>query len=260
MMFGAETPTRPGGDLYPVTGKFNAERLEYVFKVGHVEPINADRWAVFLGDFLFNLRSALDQLVYQLHVLRYDGQTVPEKVEADSAFPIHVKWVHPNDISRRREIVNLKDHHRALIEKLQPYHAPKLDGYEFIRRSLGQLHTLNVIDKHRRLHVVRTVQKSFKVVAYPDEYGFVQHPVFSAVESDAMVERWTFAKLPPEVDVHHEVALRECIDDGSGVFLDVRSGMQSIFNDVLDLFRLFAADFPPVQLPSSVGPLGAALF
>ena len=51
------------------------------------EPIDVEAWAALLDKFVFNLRSALNDLVYELNVLRYDG-SVPPDVETVCEFPI----------------------------------------------------------------------------------------------------------------------------------------------------------------------------
>ena len=77
-----------------------------------------------------------------------------------------------------------------------------------------------------------------------------------SVESHAVVDRWTFTKLPPDVDVSHEVTIDESVDDGTGVYVQVRTMLQQIFNDVREVFGRFSDDFPPILIPQDVWLLG----
>jgi hypothetical protein len=249
--FGSEHPWLLT-NTYPVLPETDAERLNYVFRVGEVEPIDVEAWAAFLDVFVFNLRSALDDLIYELHVLHYDG-AVPPDVEELCCFPI---FLEPHDVFNDPAIANLDAQHRTLIETLQPYQYGHAEGLEFVRVSLRWLQALYL---DRDLHVVRNVQHGYLVRTFPEEYGFEQHPVTGVpVESNAVVDRSTFTKLPQDVDVSNEVTLHESVDDGTGVYVQVRTILQLIFNDVLKVFALFTGDFPPILLPRDVWLLGQA--
>lgn len=54
--------------------------LEFPFHVSEIEPLD-QAWLLLIGDAYHKLRTALDQLVYQLHVRHFRG-TVPPSVEA----------------------------------------------------------------------------------------------------------------------------------------------------------------------------------
>ena len=54
-------------DTYPVTAKAHRNGLEYRFCVGEIEPVDTVEMALVTGDCLFNLRAALDHIVYALH-------------------------------------------------------------------------------------------------------------------------------------------------------------------------------------------------
>src|SRR5438874_1307295 len=61
--------------------------LEYRFYLVETVPPLADVVPFIISECLFNLRSALDQLVYALHVRHFRG-TVPARVAVSSSFPI----------------------------------------------------------------------------------------------------------------------------------------------------------------------------
>jgi hypothetical protein len=190
--------------VYPISAETHREGLEYRFYVDPA-PLDADEIALMAGDVLFNLRAALDQLVYELHVHHYRGRpNVPPR--SRSAFPIID--IRPNgrngraaDPARWREIADLSARHRRAIVFLQPYNR-RNDKYRRIRRDLDALNTLNNIDKHRHLHVVEasTVVAPVGRYADPPLYGFEQESFFGVPLVDKTeVFRWTFDTVPPDV-------------------------------------------------------------
>ena len=127
-------------------------------------------WSVIIGEILYNLRSALDQLVWQLVLA--NGQ-VPGR---HNEFPItkdHRRWEETNGgllkgISRR---------HEAMIGYLQPYTGGM--NLPFDVSMLGILNDLGNVEKHRHLLVTVIASKGIG----PIDFG-VDHP-----ELDDSVER-----------------------------------------------------------------------
>jgi hypothetical protein len=104
------------------------------------------RVAVLVGDYLYNLRSALDHLVYTLAVANL-GEPLPEKIARGSEFPIF------NDAisyakGQSRKIGGIAPEAQKTIEEFQPYHARRLRSH-----PLWLLHELSNIDKHRAPHL-----------------------------------------------------------------------------------------------------------
>ena len=117
----------------PVTcHSVDPDGLRYEFRVGEIEPLNPDV-SLILGDAYHNLRSALDALVFQLHVKRHRG-SVPPKVIEELSFPIRESERRFGNGRRKgqsipsdewNEIRTLARRQRQAIEWLQPY-----KGYE----------------------------------------------------------------------------------------------------------------------------------
>lgn len=109
----------------PVTAKRQRDGSEYIVRVGKIESL-APQWPVLYGEALYNLRSTLDLLVYQLHVRHYRG-VIPEAVAGRSAFRIRKKVARESGsgailpTSSWPEIGHLGSRERARIEWLQPY-------------------------------------------------------------------------------------------------------------------------------------------
>ena len=191
---------------YPITAKAHGDGLEYVFHLGEIEPFDPLPWALGAGDCLFNLRAALDHLVYQLHVRRYGGRDVPPGAAKDSAFPIldqpHVdRKGQPIPTCKWPKIKRLGFPIRRAIEFLQPYKT-RNDKFHRVRRRLLDLDYLNNIDKHRHLHVVELPITEMLAPRFPPQYGFRFEPFWVPLKTDAKVCRWTFSTPPPDIARH----------------------------------------------------------
>lgn len=100
------------------------------------------RWGALIGECLFNFRSALDHLAYDLAVA-YSGFPLPPKVEEQSEFPIFwSKAPTKRDLDRRIRAIHPEA--RNLIEQMQPYGRKD-------RAALKYLDALHNFDKHRTL-------------------------------------------------------------------------------------------------------------
>ena len=114
-------------------------------------PTAPVEWSVRAGEFAYNLRSALDHLIWRL--VEANGGS-PDKL---SSFPIY------DQLCDRRNRNNFERHIRgisqsgaAYIESVQPhymsdrFYAPDA---ERVARGLGMLHEICNMDKHRHLAI-----------------------------------------------------------------------------------------------------------
>jgi hypothetical protein len=131
---------------YMTVGKFDPDSRKYSvhLSVAHEPPT---RLSTILGDFLFDLRSALDNAVFELAVL-HSGQDPPPDEEGIE-FPVFVD-IPPFEARKKRRIGALRPEAQTFIRGLQPFQ----DGKDATASVLWILHELNRIDKHRRLHAV----------------------------------------------------------------------------------------------------------
>lgn len=112
-------------------------RFERIDQVPH-------RLSVFIGDCVFNARSALDHLA--LALAKKHTPSLTEQQEAGSEFPVfHAKPMDAN--IERRKIGCIQPTARRAIMALQPHHR----GSKYRSHPLWQLHELNRGDKHRTL-------------------------------------------------------------------------------------------------------------
>jgi hypothetical protein len=112
-----------------------------------------DDFAFLLGEFLYQLRAALDSAVYAAAV-QQTGQDPPPN-EEHLEFPIRPSEERFHEAGWH--LKPLTDDLRAIVESVQPYKAPELTADEMVynfNRALGILNDWARIDRHRRLHVL----------------------------------------------------------------------------------------------------------
>jgi hypothetical protein len=188
-------------EAWPVTFERHRNGLEYRLRAPDIKPLPTNLPLIF-GDAYFNLRAALDYLVFQLHLRHYRG-SVPTKVARVSAFPIEsqpplAKGGTPLPPARWEAIRNLGRRERAAIVWLQPYQRRGRHLTRHAREALSDISTLNNIDKHRELHLTERIVQKVPTPHFPPEFGFQQHPAFGVpLESGTYVDTWTFTKPPP---------------------------------------------------------------
>jgi hypothetical protein len=228
---------------------------EYRFYVADAAPdLDVDAWAVEIGDCLFNLRAALDHLVFQLHVRRFRGR-VPPPGEHDSAFPIR-RRVPRGETNTWREISALAERERVALKQFQPYIRRK-DRNRHVRGALAALAELNNTDKHRHIHVARRAVFAHVVpTVFPDDCGFsYQHFYGRPLEPGIEVERWTFEDYVPETGAE-QAALHTHLFEQVSVFeptwgsdLPALDLTKSLFNHVRTVIHRLADRFPPCETP-----------
>lgn len=103
------------------------------------------------GEMLYQLRAALDSLVYQAAI--YDsGQDPPPQAEA-LEFPFRATAKKRKDVGQK--IAPLSVSRQAIVAGVQPYKAPHVDAAEkYLIDSLVTLNDWARIDRHRRLHLI----------------------------------------------------------------------------------------------------------
>ncbi|MGH2705518.1 MAG: hypothetical protein ACRDJ4_10620 [Actinomycetota bacterium] len=144
-----ETDGWGDGDPFVVTRESQPDGRVHVFRLRYKVQPDVWRWAILLGDALYDLRCALDHIVYAL-AINQTGKDPPDD-ETSLAFPICSEPRFFEKASRR--IASLNKPTQAAIEKAQPYNRLK-PGEWFM--SLWWLSQLNDTDKHRSAHLAVT--------------------------------------------------------------------------------------------------------
>ena len=133
-------------------------------------PIVPISWSVRTGEILYNLRSALDHLVWRLVLDNGETPTI------NNQFPIvddESKWTG----SCQRRLKGVADRHKQAIMSLQPFNpalALRTDRGigPFDAQTFCVLRNLSNVDKHRNLHLIIAVTDGIG----PIEFGENQPP------------------------------------------------------------------------------------
>lgn len=122
-------------------GTLSDDRLSWRFTL-HVTTLPpVDEWSLILGDFVHNLRSALDACIWEFATR--DGRTPPKPRQVQ--FPIidsEAKWTD----ARRNQLQTVPDEIAERVRILQPFNRPE---DERPRDALVLLQELSNLDKHR---------------------------------------------------------------------------------------------------------------
>jgi hypothetical protein len=125
-----------------------------------------------LGEFLYQLRAALDSCVYQAATIDNGGNAPADHEKLE--FPLCPS---PAEFQKRAyKIAPLHDKRKALVKFAQPFDIPKdLEPHLMLanwNRSLGILHEWARKDRHRKLHVVGSwVSDANPLLRVPDGVG-----------------------------------------------------------------------------------------
>jgi hypothetical protein len=159
-------------------------------------------WSVWIGEFVHDVRSALDHLTYALNV-KGSGQRPPPN-GSRSQFPLYTER------DRFSEMANLRDRRRskigylpegagAFMEALQPYHTGDDTEFSEEARWLWVLCELSNIDKHRRFPITAVFPD---LISYPSNVE--GHKIMEvkgwheAIKVGTPIMRLTVPTLPPE--------------------------------------------------------------
>ncbi len=112
----------------------------YILRVWQEAPMPPE-FAVIMGEWLYNLRSALDYMIWATAV--YETGRLPPPKQEQLQYPIYdTKQAWRNNIYRLQP---LADHHRTMLHSMQPFNSDLDANY------LGWINRLSRIDRHRRL-------------------------------------------------------------------------------------------------------------
>lgn len=128
---------------YGLTQHVNPDSTRYSLVLRENEPAPFQRWTLMFSDFLNNLRSALDYLVYAIAVS--DSGVDPPPGSDKLMFPITDCRIKFDDAVRRGRLGDIAQPVRTAIELLQPYNRPHPE----FPPLLAILRDLNNSDKHK---------------------------------------------------------------------------------------------------------------
>lgn len=223
----------------PVRLRFQSDPVDpdaFLVVVHEVAPTQ-HRWSREIAHILYDLRSALDQTVWQLYVAA-NRRDPPPQLGRKLAFPICTSrrlWA--NELKRGR-LAGLDQVHVAEIERVQPYR---------IRRhasaSLTRLAGLNDMDKHREPSVVLCTPLTFRIEAQPVNCAIVGidqlHILNRPLRVHARLARVRFAPSgtgQPSVHVYCVGGTVPAFENG----VPVEGCLETILSDVRNIVTRFA--------------------
>jgi hypothetical protein len=171
-----------------VRAEQNAKTGKRIYRIKIDGPPPSLDWGIYIGEIAHNLRSALNQLVYQLAILNTANK--PEAVETDKLlqFPISLRSQDFKKGNKAHNMIRLlRPEDKTLIQRLQPYKRSDalllktidLTKWRGRRSPLFWLEEINNADKHRIIQVVASKSASFGF-AY---WGERSDPPFTAIKS-----------------------------------------------------------------------------
>lgn len=186
------------------------DRYSELWEVNHYQGL---RIAVVVGEVLYNLRSALDYLVFELALLDSGIE------QSGTQFPICDT---PDDFaSQRFRLRGVRGGHVAVIGSLQPY-----QGMDW---ALA-LQFLSNQDKHRRMHAVSTEL----------DIDFLDYSPVSEEEYWALWGRIVVAQ--EDIDIDFDLTTYIAFEDGSSV----TETLQLIHTHAADIVASFKSCFAGV--------------
>lgn len=130
----------------------------YILRVWEDQP-PAPELGVATGEWLYNVRSALDYVVWA--TAAHESGVIPPPNEAQLQYPIY-----DTEEAWNRNLYRLKhlaDHHRSMLKVMQPFNSSLDANY------LGWINRLARIDRHRHLnHMTAYLAEVEPVFAVPD--------------------------------------------------------------------------------------------
>jgi hypothetical protein len=182
-----------------------------------------DEINLIAGDLFFNLRAALDQLVWYLAKSK-SGPSYPEMTQ----FPILEERTAKTVASFRKYTRGVPAEAVSIIESLQPYHAR--DTSRIHSHHLWRLNKLHIIDKHRRI----PIYGSAGVVTVDMPQAFFGRFVFD--ENNVM-------RMP--ISLKGKVGLNPRLPEFKVVFGDSKEGVACELNDIGAIYEFVSNDVIP---------------
>jgi hypothetical protein len=152
--FKAEDPYRISRNVNPETGEF---RL-----VVHIDHEWQHIWSILIGEFIHNLRSALDHMVYEL--VRLKTRRPPPDLSR-TQFPVFLLEFENKPAKRhgfynssKAMLVGVGDDARALIVAEQPFKTGEGNA-----SPLWHLHELSNWDKHRSISMTHALTEQVSI-------------------------------------------------------------------------------------------------
>ena len=149
--------------------------------------------AIELGEFFYQLRAALDALVYQVAVLHHGSDPPPHENTVE--FPIYIdpSKFNRNPVNRPPFPNKLRD----WLETIQPYNVAKTAALDYagLNRKLEIIHDCARKDRHRRLHIFAAVPTAIDwdfIIEGPGKVTFINPLPANFLENECVFLEFGF--------------------------------------------------------------------
>lgn len=237
------------GEPIPRVGQFDPDTQRMRWLIAPVDEPDLILAAV-IGDFIHDLRSALDHLAFELSFRDTDG-TIPNRKIAFPVARTQADWSAP---TTKAKMKGINETHRAMIYRTQPCYRRKdaPAGARTVgrrpRSALADLEDFWNNDKHRTLQPVAssTANLHGEIVDIRDcvprgnlhiERSVFGRPLEAGTQAFWMPIRPTGPK--PEVEMEFQVAVRITFRNG----LTATDTLARLGNWVSDVIAFFAPEF-----------------
>jgi hypothetical protein len=214
-----------GPDLIP--GEYDPQTKTHVFRAQH-DPPPATALSAPIGEFLYNIRCALDYTVCELITL------AGNQVDHTKSFPIYTDPIAYTNHSSTK-INGVPAGAVASFERLQPFYGPNIyqPGWRDPKREpLAVLQRLNNRDKHRTLTLIQEIGNIEP--QFPNDPGLVTSPVRvrGPLKRGAPIAAFAPEALDPDVEVNLAVTFHVRINDDEPPLVDLVQTLDEILRVV----------------------------
>lgn len=198
-------------DPYRIADEPEVEGEWMVVRFAEVRAYPDPRWGVRVGEFFHDLRSSLDNLIWQLVRLnrKEPGNHNQFPIFTDPPRPARLKALRGVEGASRLDDMLFGVHRDqvATIKALQPYHG--LDEHKALKVALAGVATFNNIDKHKIVHPALGFSEGDKAAEPVVEHSGglapdtieVDYKVGSPIQEGAEIFRWRVVGGGPDTEV-----------------------------------------------------------
>ncbi len=202
--------------------------LKVTHAPGYISRSASTRMSILIGEIIYNLRAALDYLVYELAIL--DSGEAQEGTQ----FPIESSpqgWHRRKDGTKRKVAGNIIPDYGCYLKGLSATHKAIIELFQpcFGCDWTGTLQSLSNPDKHRTLTIIWSRST---VTATP--YNPVG--VISGEESKTVIFQAALNRSGNSMNVNTDVAFDIALNDGTPIIKTLQI-LQSQVTQVLDQFK-----------------------
>lgn len=207
----------------------------YTMRIDVVEPLGNPQWGLLAGDFIHNLRGALDHLVWQLVLLSGGSPTRSNQFPICRTSDRYWNGTEKQRSVRDRTLAGVAEQYRQKIDAVQPFIGPAHDDLHRDYHLLSALARLSNLDKHQLIpsafvSVGEIDEEMFDVVTSDGSgvgvFEVYQHALFEDRTEIAKLEMHGVrpdlgvkidVKLPLEIGFGHPKGIRS---DGFGMLYE----------------------------------------